>query len=205
MKPLVIDIYHGNGVNDFSRVKASGILGAILKASQGTEIVDRSYATRRKLARAAGLLVGAYHFMSLEDPAVQADHFLSVADTDDDLLLALDWENVSRSSPTAEQAKVFLERVAAVTGRRAVIYSGNVAKERISAKDAFFGAHRLWLAQYGASWTVQESWEKPWLWQNNGDRTGQGPHQIPGISGLTDNSTIVEGMTEADLTAQWAA
>src|ERR1700681_2786420 len=112
MNPLVIDIYHGDVVVDFARTKASGIIGCIHKSSQGTGLVDRAYASRRKLALAAGLKWGAYHFMSLEDPQGQADHFLSVADADADTLVALDWENISGSSPTAEQVKAFLERVA---------------------------------------------------------------------------------------------
>ncbi|MGP0093065.1 MAG: glycoside hydrolase family 25 protein [Xanthobacteraceae bacterium] len=207
MKPLVIDIYHGDVVNDFARAKAYGIVGVIHKASQGQSLggVDRAYATRRKLAAAAGLLWGAYHFMDLSDPEGQAQHFLSVADPDDRTLIALDWENVGGSSPTAEQARVFLERVAEATGRRPVIYSGNVAKERIAGKDEFFGAHRLWLAQYGGSWKVQESWERPWLWQNNGDNSGPGPHRIPGVEGLCDNNTIVDGAAPDDLVALWAA
>jgi lysozyme len=205
MKPLVIDIYHGDVVNDLAQTAAFGIKGCIHKSSQGVSLVDRSYATRRRLALAAGLKWGAYHFMSLENPETQADHFLSVAEPDDETLIALDWENVSGSSPTADQARAFLERVAEAVNRRPVIYSGNVAKERIAGKDELFGAHRLWLAQYGAHWSAQESWEKPWLWQNNGDNSGPGPHRIPGISGLCDNNTVVDGMTPEDLVAQWAA
>jgi len=48
------------------------------------------------------------------------------------------------------------------------------------------------------------SWEIPWLWQNNGDNCGPGPHTIPGIGGFCDNNTIVTG-TVPDLLAGWAA
>src|ERR1700687_2304036 len=109
MKPLIIDIYHGDPVNSFAQVKTFGILGVIHKASQGTETVDRAYATRRKLALTTGLLWGAYHFMSLADP-------------DDQTLLALDWENVGGSSPTADQARAFLEAIETTIGRKAVVY-----------------------------------------------------------------------------------
>lgn len=201
--PLVIDIYHGDPVISFQRVKEFGIIGIIHKASQGSTLVDRTYAMRRKLATTAGLLWGAYHFMDLSDPEGQAEHFLSVAEPDDATLVALDWENVGGSSPNAYQARIFLETVSSHLNRLPVIYSGNVVKERIEGKDEFFGQHKLWLAQYGHRWSVQASWSSPWLWQNNGDNTGPGPHHIPGISGLCDNETIVEGTVE-DLIAGWA-
>ena len=35
MQPLVIDIYHGDPVQDFAKTKAFGILGVIHKATQG--------------------------------------------------------------------------------------------------------------------------------------------------------------------------
>jgi hypothetical protein len=51
---------------------------------------------------------------------------------------------------------------------------------------------------------VQASWKAPWLWQNNGDSFGPGPHTIPGICGLVDNNTVVPPMTADRLIAEWA-
>lgn len=206
MTPLVIDIYHGDPVIDFAKTKASGILGVIHKATQGGETVDHAYSTRRKLAAQAGLLWGAYHFYDFSaPPEAQADHFLSVAEPDAQTLVALDWENVGRSEPSAQLARSFLQRVIDRLGRKAVIYSGNVAKEQLSGKDEFFGSHRLWLCEYGSNWKVQESWTTPFLWQQNGDNIGPGPHRIPGIAGLCDNNTIVPPMTADQLEKEWAA
>ena len=206
MIPLVIDIYHGDTVLDLENVKTAGIVGVIHKASQGGSIVDQAYASRRKLAGAAGLLWGAYHFFDFTAPAAQqADHFLSVAAPGTDTLVALDWESIGTSEPSAALAKAFLEELESKLGRKAVVYSGNVAKERIAGNDDYFGSHRLWLAQYGAHWRCQQSWKSPWLWQNNGDATGPGPHRIPGIQGLCDNNTIVDPMTVDDLISQWAS
>jgi GH25 family lysozyme M1 (1,4-beta-N-acetylmuramidase) len=205
MQPLVIDIYHGDAVQDFARVKAAGIIGVIHKASQGGAVVDQAYASRRKLALAAGLKWGAYHFFDFSAPAVaQAEHFLSVADADSATLVAFDWENVGSREPSAALAKAFLEAIETKLNRKAVIYSGNVAKEQIAGKDGYFGAHKLWLCQYGPVAKVQASWKAPWLWQNNGDSFGPGPHTIPGISGLVDNNTVVPPMTADRLVAEWA-
>jgi len=205
-KPLVIDIYYGDQVQDFAQTKAFGILGIIHKASEATGFTDKLYATRRKLATDLGLKWGAYHFFHGAEPLAEADHFLSTAEPDADTLVALDWEDVPHlGAPSAASARVFLERIEDRLGRKAVIYSGNVAKEQIKGVDAYFGAHRLWLCEYGPAWRAQPSWRSPWLWQNNGDNCGPGPHNIPGLKGLCDNNTIVDPMTEADLLAQWAS
>ena len=205
-KPLVIDIYYGDQVQDFARTKAFGILGVIHKASEATGFTDKLYGARRKLATDLGLKWGAYHFFHGVQPAAEADHFLSVAEPDADTLVALDWEDVPHlGAPDAAAARSFLERIEDRLGRKAVIYSGNVAKEEITGADAYFGSHRLWLCQYGPAWRVQPSWQRPWLWQNNGDNAGPGPHSIPGLQGLCDNNTIVDPMTQDDLLAQWAS
>ena len=120
-QPLVIDIYHGDPVLDFAKTAASGVKGVIHKATQGGGIVDQSYATRRKMALAAGLKWGAYHFFDFTaSPVVQATHFLSVADVDDQTLVAFDWENVGSREPSAVLAKQFLEAIEIALGRKAV-------------------------------------------------------------------------------------
>jgi GH25 family lysozyme M1 (1,4-beta-N-acetylmuramidase) len=205
-KPLVIDIYHGDPVVDFNLTKASGIIGVIHKATQGGQSWDQEYSSRRKLATAAGLLWGAYHFFDFSaSPQVQADHFLSVAAPDSNTLVCLDWENIGNKEPSAALAHAFLQEIEAKLGRKAVIYSGNVAKEQLNDADPYFGSHRLWLCQYGSAWRVQVSWQYPWLWQNNGDSFGPGPHAIPGIKGLVDNNTIVDPITVDLLKEQWAS
>jgi GH25 family lysozyme M1 (1,4-beta-N-acetylmuramidase) len=204
-KPLVIDIYYGDPVQDFDAVKAFGIVGVIHKATEGTAFDDKLYAHRRKAFVDLGLKWGAYHFFHGAQPKLEADHFLSVAQPDADTLVALDWEDVPHlGAPGADKARAFLERIEEKLGRKAVIYSGNVAKEEIAGPDAYFGAHRLWLCQYGPAWRVQPSWQRPWLWQNNGDSYGPGPHQIPGIRGNCDNNCIIAPMTADDLMRDWA-
>jgi len=204
--PVVIDIYHGDPVVNFAKTKESGILGVIHKASQGGASVDLAYSTRRKLAKEVGLLWGAYHFFDFSAPAAfQAEHFLSVAAPDDSTLITLDWENVGNREPSAALAREFLQVIEAKLGRKAVLYSGNVAKEQIRGIDEYFASHRLWLCQYGAHFVTQESWKNaPWLWQNNGDNLGPGPHHIPGIGGLCDNNCLVGDMTPERLVKEWA-
>jgi lysozyme len=203
--PVVIDIYHGDQVEDFQAVKDFGILGVIHKASQGTH-ADPLYDVRRKAFTDIGMKWGAYCFFEGTDPVTEADYFLSVAEPDADTLVALDWENFPNDSqaPSAPKARAFLERISERLDRKALIYSGNVAKEQISGSDDFFGGHRLWLCQYGLKWKVQKSWTTPWLWQNNGDTFGPGPHKIPGIKGNCDNNCLVDPMTVDQLLSDWS-
>jgi lysozyme len=195
MTPLVIDLYHGNVVYDFAQVKAAGIIGVIHKASQGLTMVDGAYASRRAAILNAGLKFGAYHFMSLDDPTAQAQHFLSVADADESTLVALDWE---LTQPSMTIARDFLTEIQNALGRSAVLYSGNTAKEQIQGIDTFFGSHRLWLAEYGPSWKVQESWKAPWLWQYS--QSGV----IKGLHNPTDVSTVPEGVDPGVIADEWA-
>lgn len=206
-KPLVIDIYHGDPVEDFDAIKASGIVGVIHKATEGTGMSDIAYAGRRKAFTDIGMKWGAYHFFHGLQPALEADAFLAKAEPDADTLIALDWENWpdDRHCPDAKSARIFLEHIEEKLGRKAVIYSGNVAKQEIKGKDEYFGSHRLWLCQYGHLWSTQPSWSTPWLWQNNGDNCGPGPHQIAGVKGNCDNNTIIDPMTVGDLLSGWAS
>jgi len=93
----VLDLSHHNdgpngGPIDFAAIAAFGILGVILKSSQGTAMVDRTYADRRSAALSAGLLVGAYHFATGDDVDQQVAHFLKTAAPDNNMLMALDHE-----------------------------------------------------------------------------------------------------------------
>src|SRR5215471_21744575 len=72
--PLIVDLYHGDRVTDLAAAKAAGVAGVIHKAHQGASSRgdDPTYAIRRRAARNAGLLWGAYHFMTDDDPDAQA-------------------------------------------------------------------------------------------------------------------------------------
>jgi hypothetical protein len=68
----VIDISHYEMVSqNFAETAASGIVAVILKATQGTVFVDPTFLPHVAEARAAGLLVGAYHFLDGSSPAEQ--------------------------------------------------------------------------------------------------------------------------------------
>lgn len=203
-KPLVVDVYHGNDidVDGFAKFKAAGGVGVIHKASEGIHTTDSLYASRRKKALAAGLMWGAYHFNSGDDPAKQVARFFDAAQPDEHTLMALDFEDNPKSQMSIEQARAFLTIADAKLGRRLMIYGGNRIKEKLPHKDDFFGKHRLWLCQYGMHAVLPTSWTEYWLWQYCADGVGPQPHHVPGFPGNPDLNTSER--TPAQLVAEWA-
>jgi lysozyme len=198
MTPNVIDIYHGNVVNDFGALKAAGIIGVIHKASQGANYADPLYAKRRQLATNAGLLWGAYTFNTGEDVTAQVAQFFSHAEPDANTLMALDFEDNPNSQMSIGQARQFLNQADAKLGRKLVLYSGNRVKDILGGQvDSFLGSHRLWLAQYGPAAKVQASWTKQWLWQYS--EAGK----LPGTDGAIDLNAY--SGSPSDLAKEWAS
>lgn len=207
VKPMVVDIYHGDIVQDFAKAKAFGIQGIIHKSSQGTAYADDEYARRRPQAIAAGLLWGAYHFLNNGNIEAQATYFLECANPDAHTLLAADFEDSGRRTPSLAQLREFLTIIDDKIGRPCVLYSGNLIKEMLGTRvDPFFAKRRLWLAQYGTKWKVPPSWETPWLWQYTGDGVGPLPHKIPGIPGASWTLDINSySGTPDELAKEWAS
>lgn len=73
----IIDVSHHQGNIDFARVKASGVAGAILKATEGVNYTDPNFAAYAQAATAAGLPIGAYHFLRSTPVDQQASDFLA--------------------------------------------------------------------------------------------------------------------------------
>src|SRR4051794_22127611 len=155
----VVDLYHYDGVTSFHEARVAGVLAVIHKASTGASGRDDQYAARRQAARDAGLLWGAYHWGTAAPAAAQVENFLEAAQPDDQTLVALDFEDTPGNQMTLAGAREFLELVEQKLGRKAVIYSANTIKTALGTRrDDFFGSHRLWLAQYASTPTVQASW-----------------------------------------------
>lgn len=74
-----IDISHYQALVDAHQVAAAGVSFAWVKATQGAAQVDTSFPGKVAQLRAAGITVGAYHYLDGADPATQAKHFTAVA------------------------------------------------------------------------------------------------------------------------------
>ncbi|HMC16892.1 MAG TPA: glycoside hydrolase family 25 protein [Albitalea sp.] len=183
---VVVDLSHHNASVDFGKLKADGIVGVIYKATQGLTFVDKSYAPRRKQAREAGLLWGAYHFGVGGDGSDQADFFLEKAEPDADTLLVLDYEpNLTGPTMTLTQAREFVEHVANVTGRFPGLYSGHLIKEQLGGgitPDPILSNCFLWIAQYKGPkpLNIPPTFSTWTLWQYTDGVMGPGPHEVNG-------------------------
>jgi peptidoglycan hydrolase-like protein with peptidoglycan-binding domain len=83
MSHRVIDV-SGNNAHpiNWAAVKASGIDAVMIKATEGTTYTNPDFSGDRAGAKAAGLLVAAYHFARFGDAGGEAGHFRAVAGAD---------------------------------------------------------------------------------------------------------------------------
>jgi GH25 family lysozyme M1 (1,4-beta-N-acetylmuramidase) len=193
---IVVDLSHWEDVLSFEDVRASGVVGVIYKATEGSDYVDPTYAECRKEAEKAGLKWGAYHFLRPGDLRTQAQFFLKEVGTDLELYCA-DHEDLGVS---LGDLKEFLFEILRQTGKHAVIYSGHVIKEQVGDDpDQVLEHFRLWVAHYTdeaePDWPRQ-IWPKWWLWQYTEDGS------CPGINGDVDRNKYAGSAEE--LVREWA-
>jgi len=126
--------------HNVSALKANGALGLIARSAK-PPLIDDKFPAFLKAADREGMLLGAYHFVTLnQDPAVQADAFVdrvrSVARAQGishrKILLVGDFDNAS--SP--ERLVKFIRRVEQRTGVTPVTYLENSARLRNSLSNA---------------------------------------------------------------------
>ena len=125
--PEGLDISHHNIVTDWSSVKADFIF---IKATEGSNWVDPDWVANQRGARAAGIPVGAYHFMTTSSPAeTQFAHFSRVVHRDSiDLVPVLDIEKqtaghlLSRKALQAE-VRTWVDLCEKHYGKKPILYS----------------------------------------------------------------------------------
>lgn len=205
INPLVVDLSHWDPADNYSKVRDSGIVGVIYKATDDTSYTDPTYVGQQQAAKAAGLRWGSYHFAHPGNVQGQIDNYLRFAAPDPNEIFCLDWENANDGTMATDEAMQWITGVETALGRpeQCLIYSGNVAKEKLgNSVHEFFGKRRLWLAQYSSTPSVQASWSTYWLWQFTDGQVGPTPHSINGVGPCDINS--YQG-SAAQLTAEWAS
>ncbi len=159
LSPSSLEIYQGIDVSqwqgdiDFEKVKEAGIEVVYIRAGQGFSYQDPDFERNYEQAKANGLKVGAYHYVTartVEDARTQAQFFVSIISNKQlDCKLAMDFESFGSltNSEINEIALAFLEEVERLSGKEAVVYSNTydatyVFSERVAE-------YPLWVAQYG--------------------------------------------------------
>src|SRR3984893_4733597 len=151
---------------DFARMKTEGIVAVIHEATYPRFDRDSYYGSRQNAATRAGLLWGAYHFGDATDPVRQAEHFLSVVQSQwrgpalqpSGVLLVLDFEKNGHypgGTMRVDQAARFVERIKQRTGKYPGVYgSENPLRSVLNAPGvsradkAVLSNCWLWIANY---------------------------------------------------------
>lgn len=192
-----IDVSHYQGRVSWGKAHAAGVDFAFAKATQGTGFVDSEVARNLAGMRAAGVLPGAYHFLTAGRGAAQCDHFVRTVGDADGLLVALDVEsNASYADVRAWVARWRELRpghpVIVYTGRDlwkrtgggdgatlGPLWTAGIAPNRYA--DGRSGLQRGWLAARGSlSSPAFAGWQQPLIVQWSESCV------VPGVAGPCD-------------------
>lgn len=192
-----IDISEFQGEIDFEEVRRSGIEAVYIRAGAG-EYTDEYFAENYERARAAGLKIGFYHYVtarSVEEGRRQARFFASLAaGREPDMRLAMDFEYFGSLSVSQINAisEAYLDELTALTRREAVIYS-DLSNARNIFSRALAEKYPLWAAQYGADEPSANGKWREWV---GFQYTDEG--RVGGIYGNVDRNIFTEGIFLSD-------
>jgi lysozyme len=118
-----VDISKYQGDVDFKQLKASGITYVFIRASEGNTYQDPKFESHFAQAKAAGLIVSAYHFYETNDaPNSQLDNFTQLVTLSmGDLPPVVDIERLHQQddSQLSENLQVYLNGLESHYGVRA--------------------------------------------------------------------------------------
>lgn len=192
-----IDISEFQGEIDFEEVRRSGIEAVYIRAGAG-EYTDEYFAENYERAKAAGLKIGFYHYVtarSVEEGRRQARFFASLAaGREPDMRLAMDFEYFGSLSVSQINAisEAYLDELTALTKREAVIYS-DLSNARNIFSRALAEKYPLWAAQYGADEPSANGKWREWV---GFQYTDEG--RVGGIYGNVDRNIFTEGIFLSD-------
>jgi GH25 family lysozyme M1 (1,4-beta-N-acetylmuramidase) len=128
-KPLTYGLDISNYQADYDWHTSPAQFG-IVKATEGTDFRDASFARHWQELGKKGIVRGAYHFAHPgNDPIAEAEHFLSVVNAQpakpgDILVLDLETDDGKSSAEVNAWAKAWLAHVKAKTSTTPMLYSG---------------------------------------------------------------------------------
>ena len=186
-----IDVSNWQGNINFTEVANSGIQVVYIKATQGTNYVSPTFEQSYKNAKANGLKIGFYHYVtarSEEEARQEAQFFASkIAGKEVDCRLAMDFEEFGNLSNNEINAigLAFIRRLEELTQKPVVIYSNTYTARTIWNEE--IANYPLWVAEYGVS-SPQDNgkWSTYIGWQY----TDMG--EIAGINGYVDRDKFTK-------------
>lgn len=188
-----IDVSQWQGNIDFEQAASAGIRVVYIRSSMGSGYVDPYFEQNYQRAKAAGLQVGFYHYVTARTDSqarYQAQFFVNtVRGKEFECRLAMDFEDlIDLSAEEANQIGLsFIRAVEEFSGKGAVVYS-----DTSNAGSVFGGGltdYPLWAAEYGVSQPSSSvNWSSWAGWQYSDEG------QIPGISGFVDRDVFTDAM-----------
>lgn len=184
-----IDVSKFQGFVDFDRVKAAGYAFVWVKATEGQSFRDSNFLSNVRRAKAAGLKVGAYHFLRprADRPASaeMADFHAALQEAGlgtGDLRPVVDVEATTLNQlKTVQYAREALMDLRRRTGIRPMFYTFPSFNGGVWGSD-FNNLAMLWIAHYttASSPAKLSPWPKYHAWQF----TDKG--SVPGVTGNCD-------------------
>lgn len=179
-----VDLSAHNGEIDFASLADEGIEFVMLKATEGTDFKDRRFVDNYRLATAAGLKVGAYHFFRFDtDGRMQALNLLhSVRNRNLDFPLVIDIEEWGNPDAIATSAIIArLRDMIAHLGRygyEVMLYTNKDGYDRFVKGN--FDSYPLWLCSF-TEIEPDVEWDM-WQYTHHG--------RVSGVAGLVDLNTL---------------
>lgn len=142
----------------------------IVKFTQGTTYLNPYAGRQYSVAKAAGKLLGAYHYGTGKSATAEAQYFVNhLGNRIKECVLALDWEgnqnSVFGTGKDVAWCKEFLDEVYRLTGIRPLIYMSKSVCRKYNWSSVA-AEYPLWCAQYKSNSTTDYQ-SNPWT-DNNG-------------------------------------
>ncbi|MBP5596715.1 MAG: peptidoglycan-binding protein [Pseudobutyrivibrio sp.] len=152
----VIDVSDWQGSIDWKKVKADGVVGAIIRYADGTTL-DKRFRENMKNAKAAGLHIGSYIFSRAKTKAEaerEAERlFKACKPYSPDMPLYIDLEVASNSKYANAVATAFLIKMKALGGNGGVYANLNWWNNYLTGVAKNYSASPFWIAQYNSTMT----------------------------------------------------
>ena len=180
-----VDVSEWQGDIDFDAVRRSGVDIVYIRAGEGSNYTDAYLNQHYDGARAAGLKIGFYHYVTAsntEEARQQAEFFYSlIRDKAIDCRPAMDFE----SFPGLDRAEInaigmaFMETLYGLLGYAPALYSDTYNTANVW--DSSFTAYPLWVAEYGPGSPSNTGYWDTWDGFQYSDIGS-----VPGIRGAVD-------------------
>lgn len=165
-----IDVSEWQGSINFQQVREAGIDSVYIKATEGFDYYDPYYRTNYENAKANGINLGFYHFLTaqtVQEAYEQADFFVSaISGMEVQMKFALDYEQFYdlNKNTISDIALTFMNRVSELTGEECVMYASAYYANNSFNEDV--NKYALWVAEWGVSaptltgpWNSYDGWQ----------------------------------------------